>query len=94
MRGDRSVQRHLPRMEAIAAPWCRSVPDVLSELKVDSARGLTEDEAKARAAKYGYNELAKEPPTPLWKLIAEQFEDTLVQVRHVRQAAAKAAKVL
>lgn len=53
---------------------------VLDDLQVDAALGLTPAEAEARRAAYGYNELAKEPPTALWKLIMEQFDDTLVKV--------------
>lgn len=33
-----------------------------------------------RQKQYGLNALAEEPPTPLWKLILEQFEDYLVQL--------------
>lgn len=62
------------------APWTKPVPQVLADLQVEPTTGLSDDEVQARIAKYGYNELAKEPPTPLWKLIAEQFQDTLVQI--------------
>jgi magnesium-transporting ATPase (P-type) len=64
-----------------AFPWCSSVKQVQQELKVDSSVGLSSSEVEARRALFGANELAKEPPTPLWKLIAEQFDDTLVKVR-------------
>lgn len=33
-----------------------------------------------RQKQYGLNALAEEPPTPLWKLILEQFDDYLVQI--------------
>ena len=33
-----------------------------------------------RAAQYGPNELTKEPPTPLWRLVLEQFDDALVKM--------------
>jgi hypothetical protein len=38
------------------------------------------DEAAARAAAFGPNALDAAAKKPLWKQIAEQFEDRLVQV--------------
>ena len=32
-----------------------------------------------RRKSYGFNELEKAPPTPMWKLILAQFDDTLVK---------------
>ncbi|KAH0446015.1 hypothetical protein IEQ34_025149 [Dendrobium chrysotoxum] len=51
-----------------------------TELKVDLKRGLTEKEAKARLDKYGENAWKRAPPTPLWRLILEQFQDQLVLI--------------
>lgn len=62
------------------AAWTRSTDEVLTELKVDLKRGLTEKEAKARLDKYGENALEEAPPTPLWRLILEQFQDQLVLI--------------
>lgn len=62
-------------------PWTKSTKDVLDEFEVSQSTGLSDEEVDRRRQKYGFNELAKEPPTPLWKLIAEQFDDTLVKVR-------------
>lgn len=42
--------------------------------------GLDASEAAARLDQYGPNELGKPEPTPLWKLILEQFQDRLVQI--------------
>lgn len=64
-----------------SAPWSRTVQEVAKDLEVDLNLGLTDEQVAQRRAKYGYNELEKEPPTPLWKMILEQFSDTLVQVR-------------
>ncbi len=61
-------------------PWAHTVQQVASALKVNVAVGLSEQAVAERRAQHGFNELAKEPPTPLWKLIAEQFDDTLVKV--------------
>jgi len=70
-----------PEKQASTAWWCRSPEEVARELRVDVAVGLSEDEARARLARYGPNELAKEAGKPLWKLILEQFDDSLVKVR-------------
>ena len=61
------------------AAWCEPVDAVLAHLDT-SAEGLTTAEAEDRAAKHGPNELQKEPATPLWKLVLEQFDDALVKM--------------
>lgn len=52
---------------------------MLKELKVDVRNGVSED-LEERRATYGFNELEKQPGTSVWKLILEQFDDTLVKV--------------
>lgn len=42
--------------------------------------GLSLAEVEKRRAKYGENALEKEPPTPVWKLILDQFDDLLVKI--------------
>jgi P-type Ca2+ transporter type 2C len=59
--------------------WCEPVESVLLHFDT-SAEGLTSAEAQARAIKYGPNELRKEPATPLWKLVLDQFDDALVKM--------------
>lgn len=61
--------------------WARPVEDVLRFHSVDVARGLKEEEVEKRLREQGYNELQKEPKTPLWKLVLDQFDDMLVKVR-------------
>ncbi|MGI9601205.1 MAG: cation-translocating P-type ATPase [Acidimicrobiales bacterium] len=51
---------------------------VAERFRVESHRGLTEDEAAARLEQYGSNELDKEPPVPLWRRALAQFTDPLV----------------
>ena len=48
--------------------------------EVDPINGLTTDQVTKYREIYGYNELDKEDPTPVWKLILEQFDDTLVKI--------------
>lgn len=56
----------------------RSVADVLTRLGTDSVQGLSLEEARARLARYGRNELASEKPAPWWKKFLRQFQDMLV----------------
>lgn len=43
-------------------------------------RGLTSEEAQARGARYGLNELEKEEKESIWEKIKEQFSDNLVRI--------------
>jgi Ca2+-transporting ATPase len=47
-------------------------------LATDVRRGLTDEEARARLARDGPNELTAEKPRPAWRRFAEQFRDVLV----------------
>lgn len=60
--------------------WLKSPSEVQRDLHVDLAVGLSDAEVLERQKEYGYNELEKEPPTPWWKLVAEQFDDMLVKI--------------
>ncbi|KAJ0396361.1 hypothetical protein ATCC90586_002260 [Pythium insidiosum] len=53
---------------------------VLKHFNVDEERGLSASAVEAQRARFGYNELAKEEGTPLWKLVLEQFDDALVKI--------------
>lgn len=73
----------MPRCTA----WCLPVDEVLQHHGVkDVSAGLSSSEVDARRAEFGFNELQKEPGTPLWKMILEQFNDTLVKVGTVKPA--------
>lgn len=60
--------------------WARSVEETAKHHGVDVSRGLTEEQVAQQRAKYGWNELAKQPGKPLWRLVLEQFDDMLVKV--------------
>jgi magnesium-transporting ATPase (P-type) len=59
--------------------WVKSTKEVQQHFRSDVSTGLSAEEIESRREKYGYNELSKEPPTPLWRLILDQFDDTLVK---------------
>ena len=61
--------------------WARTLGDVAAHHGVDVDRGLTTDQVASKRREYGYNELEKQPSTPLWKLVLAQFDDMLVKVR-------------
>lgn len=51
---------------------------VLARLGSDPTHGLTAAEAAARLRRFGLNELASQPPIPLWRRFLAQFESPLV----------------
>lgn len=53
---------------------------LLEQLQTKLEEGLTNEDAQERLAKFGTNTLVKPPEKSIWKLIAEQFEDRLVQI--------------
>lgn len=57
-----------------------SVEAVLAELRVERGRGLSDEEAKSRLARYGPNELVEAPPPPWWRLLARQFQSLVVWI--------------
>ncbi|KCV68436.1 Ca2+ transporting ATPase, sarcoplasmic/endoplasmic reticulum [Fonticula alba] len=63
-------------------PDAHAVPteDLLARFNVDANIGLTDAQVEDFRRKYGPNELPKPEKVPLWKLILEQFEDTLVRI--------------
>lgn len=52
--------------------------EIVATLGTDLQRGLTEEEASERLARYGHNELAPEPAVPAWRRFLAQFQDALV----------------
>jgi len=52
--------------------------DLLEKWNVDINKGLTTEQAKQRLETFGLNQLESDPPTPIWRLFLEQFNDILV----------------
>ena len=60
--------------------FSKSIEDVLTELKVDPAQGLTDEEAKVRLEKYGLNKLAAKKKKSVFQLFMAQLQDWLIYV--------------
>ena len=65
---------------ALTCAYWMTTTDCLNSLKVTEQLGLASDDAKLRRQQYGANALRPPPSKPLWHLIAEQFQDRLVQI--------------
>ena len=58
-------------------PYAREAADVVAELGSDAENGLTRDEAAARLATLGPNEITKEKPPSVWAVALEQMRDPM-----------------
>jgi magnesium-transporting ATPase (P-type) len=65
-------------LDTTPAPWADEPAQVAARLGVDPARGLGSDEAAARLAEHGPNQLEAAEPVPAWRKLLEQFRDPLV----------------
>ena len=72
MRNSQSRSSHTTK------PHSCAIDEVLEQFSVDSRVGLCSDEAHARLARHGRNELLAEPQTPAWRKFLAQFQDVLV----------------
>ena len=63
---------------APSLPWAVAADAVATGLGVDTAQGLGEDEAAARLARHGPNELRAAPRRSAWRILAAQFQSLLV----------------
>ncbi len=59
-------------------PWHSLPVEVVLRELATTPHGLTAQEAQARLARYGLNEVAEVPPTPWWKLLLHEFVSPLV----------------
>lgn len=70
-------------VEEVYPAWNRTVKQVLQHHNVDPNVGLSATQVEELQSVYGYNELQKASKPSIWSLILEQFDDTLVKVRHI-----------
>jgi magnesium-transporting ATPase (P-type) len=66
-----------PRIER---SWAMPAEAVAAALATDPAAGLTATEAAARLERFGPNELVERGRKPAWRLLAEQFANTMILV--------------
>ncbi|XP_010521805.1 PREDICTED: calcium-transporting ATPase 4, endoplasmic reticulum-type-like isoform X1 [Tarenaya hassleriana] len=60
--------------------WAKDVRECEEKFGVSREKGLSADEVEKRRQIYGLNELEKPEGTSIFKLILEQFNDTLVRI--------------
>ena len=60
--------------------YSRSCSECLTHYDTSEEQGLSQLEAVRRLEINGPNELEKEKPTPMWKLVLEQFDDYLIKI--------------
>ena len=66
-----------PRVER---PWAVPAEAVAAALATDPAAGLTATEVADRLQRFGPNELVERGRKPAWRLLAEQFANTMILV--------------
>jgi P-type Ca2+ transporter type 2C len=79
-RRDGSAASGPDRPAPVFPAWARTPSECLAELGVSADRGLSSEEAAARLQRHGPNELERHAPPSVWKLVLEQFNDTLVRI--------------
>jgi Ca2+-transporting ATPase len=70
----------MPRRVLSKSTSTVDLDELLIYHETNLSTGLTSSQVSAKRSEFGYNELDKEDPTPLWKLVLEQFDDTLVKI--------------
>uniref|UniRef100_A0A803LCQ0 P-type Ca(2+) transporter n=1 Tax=Chenopodium quinoa TaxID=63459 RepID=A0A803LCQ0_CHEQI len=61
-------------------PWAMNVKECEEKYGVSRDFGLSSEEYEKRLQKYGLNELEKHDGPSVWRLILDQFNDTLVRI--------------
>src|SRR5574338_532389 len=57
-----------------------SVDETVDQLETHNMDGLSSAEARARQARYGFNELKEAPRPTFWNRLISQFKDFLVMI--------------
>jgi len=60
--------------------WARTVGQTIAVLGVDPGQGLTPQDAAARLAEFGPNDLQLEREPPVWRSVAAQLRETMILV--------------
>uniref|UniRef100_A0A2P2MMG9 P-type Ca(2+) transporter n=1 Tax=Rhizophora mucronata TaxID=61149 RepID=A0A2P2MMG9_RHIMU len=68
------------RNEEIFPAWAKDVRECEENFQVNHEVGLSTFEVQKRHENFGYNELEKHEGVSIWKLLLDQFSDTLVRI--------------
>ncbi|KAL3750735.1 hypothetical protein ACJRO7_011691 [Eucalyptus globulus] len=72
---------HVPSSDQEVFPaWSKDPQECEEKYKVNRRDGLSSEEVEKRRQIYGYNELEKHEGVSIFKLILDQFSDTLVRI--------------
>lgn len=69
-----------PGVSVTYPAWAKPVDAVAEDFRVDVSSGLSSSAVEEKRSRFGWNELEKQEGKSFWALVAEQFEDTLVQI--------------
>jgi Ca2+-transporting ATPase len=61
-------------------PHAASAEAVLQAVGSDAARGMTGSQVAEGRDRFGFNELAETPPTPIWKKLLAQFKELVIWI--------------
>lgn len=64
----------------VERPWAVPAEAVAEALATDPAAGLTAEEVADRLRRFGPNDLVERGRKPAWRLLAEQFANTMILV--------------
>ncbi|MGD9722636.1 MAG: cation-translocating P-type ATPase [Pirellulales bacterium] len=64
----------------LAAPFARSVDEVLTSTGTDREQGLGDAEVANLRERYGANQLKESPPAPVWIKLLAQFKDLVIWI--------------
>ncbi|CAH9135415.1 unnamed protein product [Cuscuta epithymum] len=75
-----SGSRMVAGPDVLLPAWSKDVKECLDKLQVSMEKGLSHDEANKRRQIYGPNEFEKHEGPTIFRLILDQFNDTLVRI--------------
>jgi hypothetical protein len=78
--GSTTGQSTVPRRIGTERPWALPPERVAADLGTDPVVDLPEGEAASRLARFGGNVLVELARKPTWRLMAEQFANTVIVV--------------
>ncbi|MGD9497985.1 MAG: cation-translocating P-type ATPase, partial [Armatimonadota bacterium] len=79
----RRAREHLP-----AVPWARPAHELLEELSVDPAQGLTKAEVRQRLGRFGPNCIRAATAVSPWAILASQFRSLIMLLLAIAAAVA------